>query len=113
MNLTVVTDRPDLLVLGFEGRLDIKGASDLETPLAVRVNAAKRGTVFDLSKVDFMASMGMQLLVSSHRSLSVAGKRLVLLNPRPDVETALRLSRLDTVMAIVHDAKDAERLAAG
>jgi hypothetical protein len=37
----------------------------------------------------------------------------VLLNPRPDVETALRLSRLDTVMAIVHDAAEAERLAAG
>jgi len=113
MNLSVVTDRPDLLVLGFEGRLDIKGASTLEIPLSARVNAAKRGTVFDLSKVDFLASMGMQLLVASHRSLSVAGKRLVILSPQPDVETALRLSRLDTVIAIVHDAKDAERLAAG
>ncbi len=113
MHLTVVTDRPDLLVLGLEGRLDIKGASAIEIPLAARVNAAKRSTVFDLAKVDFLASMGMQLLVTSHRSLSVAGKRLVLLNPRPDVETALRLSRLDTVMAIVHDAAEAERLAAG
>lgn len=113
MRLTVLTDRPDLLVLGFEGRLDIKGASTIETLLAVRVNAAKRGTVFDLSKVDFMASMGMQLLVSSHRSLSVAGKRLVLLHPQPEVETALRLSRLDTVLAMVHDAAEAERLAAG
>jgi anti-anti-sigma factor len=113
MHLTVVTDRPDLLVLGLEGRLDIKGASAIETPLAARVNAAKRGTVLDLSKVDFLASMGMQLLVSSHRALSVAGKRLVVLGPRPDVETALRLSRLDTVMAIVHDAAEAERLAAG
>lgn len=113
MNLTVVTDRPDLLVLAFEGRLDINGASETEIRLAARVNAAKRGTVFDLSKVDFMASMGMQLLVASHRSLSVAGKRLVLLSPQPDVETALRLSRLDTIIAIVHDAKEAERLAAG
>lgn len=113
MNLTVVTDRPDLLVLDFAGRLDIKGAAAIETPLTVRVNASKRGTVFDLSKVDFMASMGMQLLVASHRSLSVAGKRLVLLSPQPDVETALRLSRLDTVIAIVHDAEEAERLAAG
>jgi len=51
--------------------------------------------------------------VSSHRSLSGAGKRLVLLNPQPDVETALRLSRLDTVIAILHDAGEAERLAAG
>lgn len=113
MNLSVVTDRPDLLVLALSGRLDIKGAAAIETPLALRVNAAKRGTVLDLSKVDFLASMGMQLLVSSHRSLSVAGKRLVLLSPQPDVETALRLSRLDTVIAIVHQASDAERLAAG
>ena len=113
MNLTVVTDRPDLLVLGFEGRLDIKGAAAIETALSARVNATRRGTVFDLSKVDFLASMGMQLLVTSHRSLSVAGKKLVLLRPRPDVETALRLARLDTVMAIVHDPADAERLAAG
>lgn len=113
MNVTVIRDRPDLLVLGLEGRLDIKGAAAIETPLAARVNASKRGTVFDLSKVDFLASMGMQLLVSSHRSLSGAGKRLVLLNPQPDVETALRLSRLDTVIAIVHDAREAETLAAG
>jgi len=113
MQLTVVTDRTDLLVLALAGRLDHLGASIAGTVLTARVNGSRRPTVLDLAELDFLASLGMGLLVASHRSVAGAGHRMVILRPKPEVENALRMARLDGLMPIVHDAAEAERVAIG
>jgi anti-anti-sigma regulatory factor len=51
----------------------------------------------------------MGMLVSAHRGLKRKGKKLVLLNPQEDVESALLTARLQELMPFAHSEEEAQR----
>jgi anti-anti-sigma factor len=57
----------------------------------------------DISDVDYIASIGLRMLVTAAKALNKFGARMVLLNPHPDVEDVLRTAGFDKVMPIEHD----------
>ena len=63
----------------------------------------KKKVVIDLSRVTFMASLGIRTLIMSCKTLASKGGDMVLLNPQPNVEKVLRTSGVDTVIQIVPD----------
>jgi anti-sigma B factor antagonist len=54
----------------------------------------------DLGQVQWMASAALGMVISLHRRLCRADKRLVLCNVRAGVGDLLRLTRLDTLLEI-------------
>lgn len=91
----------DHSVVVLEGKLDIAGTQQVELAFSGRTSARKVHALVDISRVDFIASYGMRMLVSAAQALRGYGARVVLVGPPDQVAHAIRTARLDTVMPIV------------
>jgi anti-sigma B factor antagonist len=84
------------------GRMDVHGALAVDKKFSA-IADEKNKVVIDLSKVTFLASLGIRTLIMSCKTLASKGGDMVLLSPQPNVEKVLRTSGVDTVIRIVHD----------
>lgn len=64
---------------------------------------ARRAIVVDLSKVDFLASLGIRVLVLGARAVKNKGGKLVILSPDENVRSVLTAARTDTLIPIFVD----------
>ncbi|HEV2771100.1 MAG TPA: STAS domain-containing protein [Solirubrobacteraceae bacterium] len=73
---------------------------------------AARGddVVLDLSKVDFVDSMGLSALITAHRRLCSVGRTLVLLAPSAAVAQILQLTGLDHHIPVAARVDDVGKL---
>ena len=85
------------------GRLDTTAAEELGQDIADATAGQDRPAVVDVSGIEFLASMGIGLLLANSKRLTKAGHKLVILNPQGMVDVVLKASRLDKVMAIAYD----------
>lgn len=60
------------LEISLEGRLDTVTAPELEAELSRALNSADRLT-FDFSKLDYISSAGLRVLLSAHKAMSGKG----------------------------------------
>ena len=86
------------------GEVDLTTAPQLREALLGAVgHTGKSGVIVDLSKVDFIDSAGLALLVEARKRLSPEGRTLsVLLTPGRQPERVLKLGRFDTIMTLAH-----------
>ncbi len=101
MKLDVVDLENDITKITLSGRLDIKGALEIDSEFTA-VAEAKKNVVVDLSDVTFLASLGIRTLIVGAKATANNGGKLVLMNPQPNVEAVLRSSNVDTVMPIIN-----------
>ncbi len=94
-----------VLKILLDGRLDVEGALAIDESFK-NAAAGKRRVVVDLSKVDYLASLGIRTLVVGAKTAANIGGKLVVLAPQRNVEKVLRESNIDTLIPIVRD--DAE-----
>ena len=88
--------------VSLSGRIDIPGAQEIDMPMSV-VAGSRRAVVIDLSKVDFMASMGLRSLVVCAKSIMSKRGKVVLLSPQPMVEEVITISGINDLIPIYHD----------
>jgi anti-sigma B factor antagonist len=99
-------------VLNVEGELDLAAAPSLKWALADLVQAGATQLVVDLSRVTFIDSTALGVLVGAHRSLS-AGSRLAIACRHPDVLNIFELTGLDATFDIFPTLEDALAYARG
>jgi anti-anti-sigma factor len=58
--------------------------------------------------VDFLASMGIRLLMLTAKSLASRGGKMVLLNPIPEVHSVLEISGIPAIIPIYSALESAE-----
>ena len=102
MDLSLETIGDDVTRVVLVGRLDHKGAGEIDLKLST-VAGSRRKVVFDLEQVSFLASMGIRCLVMSAKTIKAKGGRSAILNPQPEVENILTMSSIDAIMPIFHD----------
>jgi anti-anti-sigma factor len=85
------------------GELDISTAPRLEETLRRAEAAAPALLILDLSRLDFMDSTGLRLLIGADARSREAGRRLVLVRGNEMVQRVLRVTRLDERLEIVSD----------
>ena len=90
------------------GEVDLTTAPQLrESLLAAVNNSDKSPVIVDLSRVDFIDSAGLALLVEARKRLSPEGRALnVLLTPGRQPERVLKLGRFDTIMTLAYHLND-------
>lgn len=93
---------PGVTKANLDGRLDIGGAQQIDLPFNA-IAGSKRALIVDLSKVAFVASLGLRLLIVAARAVQRKGGRMVLLQPTPEVESVLISSGTNHVVPIVHN----------
>ncbi len=112
MELTLVQSADKYTHLALEGRLDVAGEQAVGEAFGEYAGAGK-SLVVDLSKVSFLASLGIRMLFQGAKALFAGGVKMVLLNPQPLVEEILQTAGLTELMPIAHDEQEAIKLAQG
>jgi anti-anti-sigma factor len=85
------------------GRLDLKGTNEIDNLFTFNTSSGKAPVLVDLSEVDFLASIGMRMLLSNAKALTRRGSKMVLLKPIPLVREALVTAGFDELIPIYDD----------
>lgn len=110
MKMTVLHRDDGITHVVLAGRLDTTGAEEIMETFAAAIESRPRTAIVELTDVDFMASRGIGLLVTSGQRLIRAGHKMVLLNPRGLVESVLRTSKVDRALPLVFGLEEAIRM---
>lgn len=97
-------ERKDAVLLArLIGEVTLDITNDLKRVLNEELVSGVEKLVLDLSKVDFMDSSGIGLLVSVNTRMRSGGKSFFLFNPSPQVEKTLNLVQLISFFEILAD----------
>lgn len=100
MQLTAcVTSEESFTLVTLGGYIDLSTRKQLRDLL----NTASKGVchlVIDMSKLEFMDSTGLNVLIDLYRKLEARGATLDLAAPRPIVAKVLEISGLDRVFRV-------------
>ncbi len=110
MKLQVLENSETLTRIALEGSLDIAGVQAIETAFLAQTAARKKPVIIDLSKVTYMASFGMRLIIDAFKALDHEGKKMVLLRPQPMVEKILESAGMSEIVVITHDEAEARKV---
>jgi anti-sigma B factor antagonist len=88
------------------GRLDTVGASAIDLKFNA-IAGARRAIVVDLSQVDFLASLGIRVLMLGARAVKNKGGKLVILAPTDGVRSVLAAARTETLIPVYLDRSTA------
>jgi anti-sigma B factor antagonist len=91
--------RHNVTLLSLDGRLDVAGVQAVESDFNAAVAAASNIFV-DLSKVPFIASLGLRLLVAGSQTLAKRGGKMVLIGPDESTMRVLKTTGIDQLMQI-------------
>ena len=94
------------------GRLDIAGTQAIDLKFTANTSAQRKSVIVDLSGVDFIASIGIRMLVTNAKALNTTGHKMVLLQPQQKVEDMLKSTGIDTIIPIANDLDAAIKIAA-
>lgn len=93
----IVDELGSVTNVAMKGRLDAKGADSVDLPLSV-VAGSKTAVIVDLTEVDFLASLGIRVLVSSAKAIQRKGGKLVLVVPEGNVQMVLKTAGMETLI---------------
>ena len=82
----------------------------IESEVRAKAPSRKWKVVMDLKEVTLLASMGLGMLVSLHKSCASEGGKLVVCNVGPDLMQVLKITHLERVLKIVPDLEAAKKL---
>ena len=85
------------------GRLDLKGTNEIDNQFTFAVGSGRTSVLVDMTEVDFLASIGMRLLISNARALANRKRQMVLFNPTPLVKDALISAGFEELIPMYDD----------
>lgn len=109
MNLTCNKIASGVALAELSGRMDMQGAMEIDSEFQNLIQS-NHALIIDLSGVEFLASMGLRSLIIAAKSMHSRSGHLILLNPTVMVAQVLRASGTDSLIPVVGDKAEAERL---
>ena len=101
MDMSVTELAGPVTCVRLDGRLDAPGADRIGLRFTASIVAQRRHAIVDLSRVEFVASMGIRLLISTARALDQKGHRMVLFSATELVKEVFDDAALDQIIPIV------------
>ncbi len=105
MTISALGDRT--AKISFVGRLDTAGVDRIETRFVASLVPSGKSAIVDLGQVDFVASMGIRMLISTGRSLSMKHGKLALYNTQPQVQQVFDTVALGKIISICSSEEEA------
>jgi anti-anti-sigma factor len=98
----IVDELGSATLAALKGRLDARGADSVDLPLSV-LAGSKAAIVVDLSEVDFLASLGIRVLVMAAKTVQRKGGKLVLVVPDGNVRMVLKTAGMESLIPMFPD----------
>lgn len=90
-----------------EGQLDANTAAQLDGALQQEIGAGKKHIIVDFSKVDYLSSAGMRLLLSVTKKLDANGGKLFLISVQDNVMEIIKMAGFESILHLQKDEKEA------
>lgn len=107
MQLSIETLENGIKQVTLVGRLDLKGTNEIDNQFTFQTSSGSTPVMVDMSEVEFIASIGMRLLISNAKALSRRGSKLVLLSPTALVREALTTAGFADLIPMYDDPEEA------
>ena len=107
MELAVEHMQDGIKKIALKGRMDIEGTDAVDLRLVAETAAEKALVVFDLTGVEFLASVGIGTLLRSAKALRLRGGEAVLFSTVPVVNLVLEKTRVYEVIRTFSDLEQA------
>lgn len=95
-----------VLKVGLAGSFDIAGAGEVDMPFAI-ISGSRQKVVVDFGGVDFLASIGVRVLVKAARTIGIKGGKLAIYNASEAARKVLASTGADTIMFVTDDEASA------
>ncbi len=92
------------------GKLDVMGLHEVDIKFHAYTAGRKKPAIIDMADVDFIASLGMGMLISCAQSLTRNGAQMVLVNPQAMVKETLNTAGIGKIIPIVATVDEAREL---
>jgi anti-sigma B factor antagonist len=102
------TEDAGVLIVRLEGSLDGKTAPEAREQLQLFL-AANSKLILDLSKVDYLSSAGLRLLLVLYRELAARRGKLVLLGVSEEIRTVMSHTGFLSFFTLAESAVEAKR----
>jgi anti-anti-sigma factor len=89
------------------GRLDSAGVGMIEARFSAGIVPGGQSTVLDLTEVEFLASLGVRMLISTARALSAKGGRLVMFGANPSVTDTIETMGFSEIVPLTQTEPEA------
>jgi len=90
-------------LIKLNGTLDMNGVSRVEVEFVRRCAGENVCVLVDLSKVNYISSIGIPLLINSAKAVFKNGGKMALLNPQSNVENILDVTGIPLIIPVHHD----------
>jgi anti-anti-sigma factor len=97
-----VAEADGITLVKLDGRFDIAGAQAVDLRFSA-LSGSCAALVVDLTKVPFLASMGVRTLMLSAKTILRRGHRMAVCGPDENVEKVLRSTGFDEIVDIYPD----------
>jgi anti-anti-sigma factor len=113
MDLQVEERTDGISHVALVGKLDVAGLHAVDLKFHSQTSARKQSAVVDVSRLEYIASLGMGMLISCAQSLRRKGATMVLVGAQGVVDTALRTAGIDQAVPMAADVDEAVRIITG
>jgi len=113
MHIAEIRVDDDITHIALVGRLDIAGMHAVDMKFHGYTAARRRPTLVDLSQLEFIASLGVGMLIACSKSLERHKVKFVLYGAQPLVEQVMKVVGLDQVVPLVKTREDAMQVLMG
>jgi anti-anti-sigma factor len=102
MEIKKIEDRNKVTCLKLAGSLDLSGVQEVKAEFA-RLTSEGNPVLLDMSDLTFIASCGMQMVLSAVKPMAAAGLKMAALNPQPMVKTAWEIAGMKIIVPVFAD----------
>jgi anti-sigma B factor antagonist/stage II sporulation protein AA (anti-sigma F factor antagonist) len=95
------------IVVRIDGRIDASSSPVLERRLNQLIEEHHSHLVLDFSRVDYLSSAGMRVLLAATKKLKGKKGDLILFSLNDEVATTVRMAGFDKILHICANEKDA------
>lgn len=113
MEFTATELKNGITLLKLQGRMDIMGVNGIETKFTGFCAGERPKIMVDMSGVDYLASIGIRLIVTNAKSILLRKGKMVLLNPAPEVMDVLEITDIPAIIPVYSQVESAEAVLLG
>ena len=90
------------------GKLDMEGTTSIRNQFSQHCFGENVFVLVDLSRMTYLSSIGIPMLVSAAKMVASNNGRLALLNPQPNVRSILDITGVSHVIRIYNELETAQ-----
>lgn len=95
------------LIANLQGRLDSTNSAAVETELLGRVNGGGTGLVLDFSRLDYISSAGLRVVLVVAKRLRQAGSTFILAGLQPHIKDVFEIAGFLSILDVAGNRAEA------